>query len=156
MRIVTWRIDNEEESIISERISNETLLIITNKKMKKIIKVKRTSLCLYFWLAILVYFEKTKMILVKHVNHYFYSILKVVKIRFYNIIYLINFLPYSYFLELQKICVVFFVCFLHWNNKIERKIIFFKNFSPYNIINKIWNFWRNLFFFLFRYFNIWI
>ena len=67
------------------------------------------------------------MILVRYVKHYLYSIPKVVKERFYNVIYLNNFLPYNYFLELQKICVVVFVCFLHGNNEIESKINFFKN-----------------------------
>ena len=52
--------------------------------------------------------------------------MKVVKERFYNVIYLNNFLPYSYFLELQKIWVAAFICFLHSNDEIQRKKSFLK------------------------------
>ena len=102
---------------MSDRIFNEKHLrwkISGDKEIEKIIKrkireVKRTALCLYFWLAVSIscfvfYFKTTGMILVRYVKQYLYSILKVVKEKFYDVIYLNNFLPYSYFLELKKIC----------------------------------------------------
>ena len=83
-------------------------------------------------------FSTTVMILVRCVKYSIaYSIFKVVKERFCNIIYLNTVLPYSSFQGIQKFCVIVFVCLLHWKNEIEKKKKFLQKFQ--SLLHYKWN-----------------